>query len=50
MLGASPECGREPGSRGEPLVLDPEDETALLEEADRTYREWMSMVGEESPE
>ena len=32
------------------LGLGPEDEAALLEEADRTYREWMRIIGERSPD
>ena len=32
------------------LDLGPENEAALLEEADRTYREWMRIISEESPQ
>ena len=49
-LDTSPEPGREPCSRCEPLGLGPEDEAALPEEADRNYREWMRIIGEESPD
>ena len=32
------------------LGLSPEDEAELHEEADRTYREWMRIIGEDSPD
>ena len=44
------------GTRKSPQRMDfdvglgPEDEGALLEEADRVYRAWMRIIGEDSPD
>ena len=52
--GRSPTEGDSEEVQTEPLEFElgvgPEDEAALLEEADRTYREWMRIIGEVSPD